>query len=268
MLKSARPWPIAVFVTAFAYAFWAWFAISIIILIARRAGGLASGRKDRAARKVGRKTLLTAPIAPPLVTPLNAPEQSQPLALPAGPPPAPAAPPSTSAAPQLAGPAAAPPIPARPAEPNPIVAAQLPSAAARSGIFAPLSTPVAAAGERSDAVLTVAQMMQGVELPGDLIPFTGVDLSDPRFASGQRAVFLTTTPAMVVGPALADELERVGMTVRSLDDVTALATRGADEMQLRLRSIGPPINGKGDPLYPTAPPDSVIVEVEINATTD
>lgn len=131
-----------------------------------------------------------------------------------------------------------------------------PPVAARSGVFA--KEPEAAALP-SGARITVADVLRGVQLPHNLAPLTGWNLNDVR--EGARAVFVTTNiPAETVGGALADELERIGMEVRSIADDTAIARRGDEAVQVQILVRG---SGPAHPRYPSAPENSVIVQFDL-----
>jgi hypothetical protein len=76
----------------------------------------------------------------------------------------------------------------------------------------------------------VAELVTGIELPCDLVPVVTGDAIDPY-----RVTFATTgAGAGVVGAALADELERLGYQLRSVDESTALAVRDDAELQVRV----------------------------------
>lgn len=89
-------------------------------------------------------------------------------------------------------------------------------------------------------------------------------LNDSTVDFERRAAFVTVgyTPD-AVAPRVADEIERIGMAFNSLSDDTAVAERDDVRVKIAVRSIGPTIGGVGDPVYPTAPENSVVVEFEV-----
>jgi hypothetical protein len=111
----------------------------------------------------------------------------------------------------------------------------------RSGVF----------GERAPATdrPAVADLVTGIALPCDLVPLVGDDL-DPH-----RAVFATVGhTAKEVGSALADELERLGFTLRTVADDEALAERDGDRLRVR-------VHEEGHRAHPGAPVHSVVAEL-------
>ncbi len=71
--------------------------------------------------------------------------------------------------------------------------------------------------------LPVAEAVQGIAMPCDLLPL--VDPDDPLLVGGHTARFSTTTATVrAVAAGLADELERLGYTVGGLDAVSAGTT--------------------------------------------
>ena len=53
------------------------------------------------------------------------------------------------------------------------------------------------------------------------------------------------------------------MAFNALSDTTAVAEREDVRVKIAVRTVGPSINGIADPLYPTAPEHSVVVEFEL-----
>jgi hypothetical protein len=104
----------------------------------------------------------------------------------------------------------------------------------RRGVFA----------RQAPARRPVADAVAGITMPCGLVPMVvGTDV-DPH-----HVVFSTSDhDAGTVGAALADELERLGFTVRSLTDTEALATRAGDEVRVTV--------------HPDARPAGVVVELD------
>jgi hypothetical protein len=128
--------------------------------------------------------------------------------------------------------------------PPPVVAAPMAPAAQ------PMTAPVA---------VTVASLMSGIVLPHELAPLTTLA---PRPAAGDRVAFWTDrAPAEVVGPAFANELERVGYGVVPLDERSLSAQRGSDRLLVVIHPDGAQAT-IGDQLAFSSVPDlSVVIEV-------
>jgi hypothetical protein len=104
----------------------------------------------------------------------------------------------------------------------------------RRGVFA----------RQAPARRPVADAVAGIAMPCGLVPMVvGTDV-DPH-----HVAFSTSDhDAGTVGAALADELERLGFTVRSLTDTEAVATRAGDEVRVTV--------------HPDARPAGVVVELD------
>jgi hypothetical protein len=100
--------------------------------------------------------------------------------------------------------------------------------------------------------------LNGIELPCGLVP-----VGDPGGADPDRYAALVTTshPPEEVGPALADELERLGYVLFALSDDEAVARRADDLVSLRIHPHAPSAQLDGVVLFPTAPTGSVAVEL-------
>jgi hypothetical protein len=106
-------------------------------------------------------------------------------------------------------------------------------------------------------------VIAGIEMPCGLVPLTLSD-HDLRYDRGQRAHFVTTqVPATVVVTSLTEELERVGLTVTSLGDTTALAKRGRLAVEFRINTVGALVDGVASIEFRSAPPNSVVVEFDV-----
>lgn len=120
----------------------------------------------------------------------------------------------------------------------------------RRGLFA--ARPEPAPERPSDAPPpgrpTVAEAVTGIAVPCDLVPLVGGEARiDPY-----RVVFSTDrADAATVGAALADELERLGYSLRSTSDHEAVAVRA--DLSLSV-AIVTDLAG-----FPTAPPGGVVV---------
>ena len=211
-----------------AVLFWAWFTVSVIVLVRRRLAKRAAAAVtiDDAAPSAS-----TVPGATPEVD--------------AG---------SPEATDTVAGGAAEP----EPGEPMP---APLPQAEpVHAGAGAPVATAVPLAVERpaprSAPAAGIADALVGIRMPCDLVP-----LVLDRLATDHITLSTTGYPAEVVGSNLADEVERLGYVVRPLSDAEVVATRGATELRMRIQRPGP--NGRHLD-HPNARDDSVVVEIALS----
>jgi hypothetical protein len=224
--------------------FWAWFLVSLVIVV-RRA---IQRRQEKRARREGRQAVLHEP------TSMSAPDDAPPVDEP---------PADAVAAPidewVADVPAASPPVPTRLAAPQPVPDSPAP-------VSQPLSQPrVATMARTAASPVTVAQVIAGIEMPCGLVPLTLSD-HDLRYDTGQRAQFFTTAvPAAVVGTQLAEELERIGLTVTTHGERAAIAQRGRLAVEYRVITIGALIDGVASVEYRSAPPDSVVVEFNVVA---
>jgi len=127
---------------------------------------------------------------------------------------------------------------------------------------APVSRPEPMRSEPSTSrEATVADRVSGIRLPHDLAPLTTMA---PRLAAGDRVAFWTDrAPVEVVGPAFADELERLGYTVASLDPQSLAATRNDDHLMVVIHPDGPAARVDGQLAFTSVPEHSVVIEVWI-----
>lgn len=113
------------------------------------------------------------------------------------------------------------------------------------------------------AEATVAGLLSGIALPNDLVPLSTIG---PRAAVGDRVAFWTNrAPAEIVGPAFADELERLGYTVQSLDEQSLSAERGNDRLLVVVHPDGERAIVSGELAFTTVPELSVVIEVWVPA---
>jgi hypothetical protein len=110
---------------------------------------------------------------------------------------------------------------------------------------------------------TLASVLTGITLPNDLVPLSTLI---ERQGVGDRVAFWTKeAPAEIVGPAFADELERLGFTVTSLDAQTLAAHRGEDRLVVVIHPDGPAATIADRLAFTTVPEMSVVVEVWLPA---
>lgn len=231
---------------AIVIAFYVWLAISVVWLVVR----LVQRRRhpERVVEDVpnpgaARSVVDGAPAAgPPPTAPDTGPEAAR-----ADAPPAPAADTHPTAAPGV--PAAAPP----PGEPAPERGGEA-GASGGSGV----DTQRAAVTPPQ----TLADLLIGIDLPCELVPYGAADHPDPdRYV----ALLTAAAPPEEVGPAIADELERLGFALHALSDDEAVARRGDDVISLRIHPRADIAHVQGRRLFPLASAETVAVELWVGA---
>jgi hypothetical protein len=95
---------------------------------------------------------------------------------------------------------------------------------------------------------TVAEALSGVSMPHDLVPLT---IIPPRPGVRDQVAFSSRAPVAVIAPLFADELERLGYTLTTLEE-TAIAARRGDDILMVYIHLEPP---------PGAPEGIVAIEV-------
>ena len=144
---------------------------------------------------------------------------------------------------------------------SPAPTAVPPTEAPSTATTATPSTPVAPAPRA--AATTVAEALSGIALPHDLVPLTTMAA---RMAVVDRVAFWTDrAPAEVVGPAFADELERLGYTVASLDEKSLSAQRDDDRLLVVIHPDGEKATVDGQLAFSSVPERSVVIEVWLPA---
>ncbi|MCP3911767.1 MAG: hypothetical protein GY713_12520 [Actinomycetia bacterium] len=109
-----------------------------------------------------------------------------------------------------------------------------------------------------DAKATVAELVKGITLPPDLVPLTH---TSPTAAD--HVVFLATaTEGTAVGPDIADALEKIGLTIEPISANEILASRpGMGSMHVAIHEAPHTVLRAHGPAFPTAPTGSVVVEL-------
>ena len=250
--------------TFIAILFWMWFLVSVVILV-RRA---IRRRADKRARREGMQAVLHEPPVPGRdrvaaeADALESLDQTDATLTTWA---ADATREADSAAGTNVPSPPSPPAPSRavPAETEPSAPPATPAPAPATVAPAPGPARVATMARTATSPVTVAQVIAGIEMPCGLVPLTLSD-HDMRYDRGQRAQFFTTdVPAAVVGTALADELERIGLTVSPIGDTAAVAQRGRLAVEMRIVTVGELIDGVASTEYRSAPPNSVVVEFDV-----
>jgi hypothetical protein len=145
-----------------------------------------------------------------------------------------------------------------------VPAAGPPTSPAPPAPAGPPSGPPAGGGDRRGVFAhqvpthpPVADAVAGIVMPCGLVPLVTGTTVDPR-----HVVFATSEhDAGTVGAALADELERLGFTVRSLTDTEAVAVKPEAEVRVTVHPRAGEAEHDGAPRFPTASPASVVVEL-------
>jgi hypothetical protein len=124
-----------------------------------------------------------------------------------------------------------------------------PGGSVRGGLFAP-------ADAEEPAPKPISELVAGISMPCDLSPL----VDESNAIDPQRVVFITsgTTPAKV-GAGVADELERLGFTLRTDGDTELVATRDGDRLLVTLHPDPVADRVDGERLFPTATRGSVVV---------
>lgn len=124
-----------------------------------------------------------------------------------------------------------------------------PGGSVRGGFFAP-------ADADEPTPKPVSELVAGISMPCDLSPL----VDESSAVDPQRVVFITngTTPAKV-GAGVADELERLGFTLRTDGDTELIATRDDDRLLVTLHPDPVADRVDGERLFPTATRGSVVV---------
>lgn len=110
-----------------------------------------------------------------------------------------------------------------------------------------------------------ARTLAGIRLPCDLAPIAprGVAAS-----SDTINLLSTSAPLEVVGPAIADELERLGYALDPVSVSRVIARRGADALTLDLVASPGGLQSAGVPLYPEVGPSAVLLVIRSGRHTD
>jgi hypothetical protein len=109
---------------------------------------------------------------------------------------------------------------------------------------------------------TLADLLVGVRLPCGLVPTPGPAVGDP---DRHVALLTDTAPPEEVGPAMADELERLGYAIHALGDDEAVARRDDDLLSLRIHPRAADAPATDRARFAGAPPDAVVIELWVGA---
>ncbi len=108
---------------------------------------------------------------------------------------------------------------------------------------------------------TIADLLSGIRLPFDLLPMVpnGEEASDQRVS----LVSAEEQPE-VLGAAIADELERLGYSIKTLATDQARANRGAQRLALRIFPEAPDLINETGKRFPDAPEGSVAIDLWVD----
>jgi hypothetical protein len=219
-----------------AVLFWIWLAVSVVVLLRRRAD-------RRAKRAVAAESLAAEELTSDAVEARTA--RPVPDAA------ADTAPAESSRVPAMAAGTGA----SAAATPGPVATGPT-APTPPPGFEEPLAPVVERHAHRDAPAAGIADALVGIRMPCDLVPLV-VD----RLATDKVVLSTTGFPAEVVGSSLADEVERLGYVVRPLGDREVIATRGATELRMAFKGAG--ANGRHHD-HPTARDDSVVVEITLS----
>lgn len=121
---------------------------------------------------------------------------------------------------------------------------------------APTHVPTEASGERAR---TLAGALEGIAMPCDLAPLMGTGPPNPCEVS----FFTGDQDPAEVGRAIADELERLDYKISPVDHRSIRAERGQNLVQARIVSAATNSEEVFAELHPSAPKDSVVVELKL-----
>lgn len=110
---------------------------------------------------------------------------------------------------------------------------------------------------------SLADMLEGIRLPYDLMPVT-TEVED----ADRHLIFLTThSNAEEVGQRFADELERLGFELETVDFDQAVASRGDDVVSMKIVPDAARIEGAESLRYGPAGPGDVALEAWIGRSS-
>lgn len=120
------------------------------------------------------------------------------------------------------------------------------------------------AGASSTGAPSLAELLQGISLPHDLVPLTqALPASGP--VTSLVAATSTASPEQV-GAALADEIERLGYVVSTTGAQTAMAEGPRGAIEIEVHPNASTATDGGQLKFPTAPAGSVVVELRVAGT--
>ena len=110
----------------------------------------------------------------------------------------------------------------------------------------------------------LAETLAGIHLPCELLPVVpkGVSPSDNTVS-----LVTTSAPPDVVGPAIADELERLGYELDAVSASRLIARREPDALTLDMILSPNQLEHEGVALYPDVSADAVLVVIAIGEPT-
>ncbi len=231
--RAVRLIPVSGF---FTILFWAWFAVSLVLLVSRF---MKRNRDESTTTTAARSdpSMAGVDVGDPPLKPLGG--LTEPVESPA--PPVDLSHSSDSRPP-------IPPPPPMVVDPSADLGEKVPAVAAR--LDPDIADP--------DGKATVAELVRGITLPPDLVPLTH---TSPTAAD--HVVFISTaTEGTAVGPDIADALEKIGLTVAPISANEITASRpGMGSMHVAIHEAPHTVMRADGPAFPTAPTGSVVVEL-------
>lgn len=114
-------------------------------------------------------------------------------------------------------------------------------------------------GPSTPARRSIAQMVQGIQLPAELVPLVEYER---RPGAVEQAVFVTrSAPAGAVGQALGDELRRLGFQLTARHETEAVAARDGDQLTVSVHADPASVTRNDRPAFPAAGDGAVVVEL-------
>jgi hypothetical protein len=116
-----------------------------------------------------------------------------------------------------------------------------------------------AARDTSPPTSDLAKLLAGIRLPHDLLPV----VPSGREPSDQHVSLMTSVaPADIVGPAVADELERLGYQLEPANESQLLGRRGDDILTVSIIISPATTESGGVQVYPAAKDQDVVVTID------
>ncbi len=128
------------------------------------------------------------------------------------------------------------------------------------GLFDPANRQ-AVSTTRVNTMAPLTETLRDIEMPCDLAPLTELGPLEAHEQDRERVVMWTMAHgAGEVAAKLADELERIGLTVTSTGVNAAMATRGKHAAEIRIHEFPDTVSNSFGRLFPRVHEDAVVVE--------
>ena len=113
--------------------------------------------------------------------------------------------------------------------------------------------------DATPARVTLAELLSGITLPHELVPLT--HFGDTADLDTHVVVATNRASAEMVGTGLADALERLGFTVETTDEHTAVAEGPRGRLSIVVHPDGSAVLDGATHRFPTASTGTVVVEL-------